>query len=100
MVKELEISDWDPFEIANMIDREISTLLPHRCTDNSSDTFHSFSYQDDCGDEQPHHHFNSFSSASSLQEFIPDLVSKFEELSSRCYWPHGMSSLFITSYCK
>lgn len=99
MVKELEIADWDPFEIANMIDREISALLPHRWQNKCLDTFHTFSYKDDDGDE-PHHHFRSLSSCSSLQESIPDLVSKAEEISNRYYWLHGMSSLSIPSYYK
>ncbi|KAJ1378818.1 Serine/threonine-protein kinase, active site [Sesbania bispinosa] len=86
MVKELEIVDWDPFEIANMIDREISALLPHRRKNNYSDAFHTFSYQDD--DDEPHHHFHSFSSCSSLQEPIPDLISKSEEISGGYYWLH------------
>lgn len=29
MVKELEITDWEPFEIADMIDEEISALIPN-----------------------------------------------------------------------
>ncbi|CAN0901723.1 Probable serine/threonine-protein kinase WNK4 [Linum grandiflorum] len=41
MVKELEIDDWEPSEIAEMIDQEISALLPNRksleCTEHETD---------------------------------------------------------------
>jgi hypothetical protein len=90
MVKELEISDWDPFDIANMINREISALLPHRWKNDCSDSFHTFSYQDDDFDES-RLHFRSISSSSSLHESIPDFVSKSEEISHGYYLLHGMS---------
>ncbi|KAL2317375.1 hypothetical protein Fmac_031251 [Flemingia macrophylla] len=83
MVKELEIADWEPFEIANMIDREISALLPHK---RESDTFSYLDEDDD--DDGPHHHFRSFSSSSSFKESMPDLISKAEEISSGYYWLH------------
>ncbi|XP_027330303.1 probable serine/threonine-protein kinase WNK4 [Abrus precatorius] len=87
MVKELEISDWEPFEIANMIDREISALIPHRRQSNCPDAFHTFSYHDyDDDDDGPHHHFHSLSSCSSFQESVSDLVSKAEQISSGYYW--------------
>lgn len=95
MVKELEISDWDPFDIANMINREISALLPYRWQNNYSDSYNTFSYQDDDGEDEPHFRLRSFSSCSSLQESIPDLVSKVEEISRGYYSLHGMSSLSI-----
>ncbi|KAH1214484.1 hypothetical protein AAZX31_14G189100 [Glycine max] len=89
MVKELEIEDGEPYEIANMIDREISALLPHRRQSSCSDAFHTFNYlDDDCDDDGPHHHFRSFSSSSSFQESMSDLVSKGEEISSGYYWLH------------
>ncbi|KAH1095460.1 hypothetical protein GYH30_040656, partial [Glycine max] len=88
MVKELEIEDGEPYEIANMIDREISALLPHRRQSSCSDAFHTFNYlDDDCDDDGPHHHFRSFSSSSSFQESMSDLVSKddlHDDTSSRC----------------
>lgn len=87
MVKELEISDWDPFDIANMINREISALLPHRWKNDYSDSFHTFSYQDDDVDES-RLHFRSISSSSSLHESIPDFVSKSEEISHGYYLLH------------
>ncbi|RZB69952.1 putative serine/threonine-protein kinase WNK4 isoform D [Glycine soja] len=97
MVKELEIEDGEPYEIANMIDREISALLPHRRQSSCSDAFHTFNYlDDDCDDDGPHHHFRSFSSSSSFQESMSDLVSKGEEISSGYYWLHGMYSWSIS----
>ncbi|XP_057442138.1 probable serine/threonine-protein kinase WNK4 isoform X2 [Lotus japonicus] len=66
MVKELEIYDWDPFAIANMIDREISALLPHRRRSYSSDTFHTFNdLHDDtssrCSSQGTYSNLNYFS---------------------------------------
>ncbi|CAH8366080.1 unnamed protein product [Eruca vesicaria subsp. sativa] len=53
MVKELEITDWDPVEIAEMIDGEISSLLHE-------------------GDETPHdYHSSSSSSQASLFNYMP-----------------------------
>ncbi|XP_047168339.1 probable serine/threonine-protein kinase WNK4 [Vigna umbellata] len=103
MVKELEISDWEPFEIANMIDREISALLPQKRQTSCSDAFHTFSYidDDDCDDnDAPHHHFRSFSSSSSFQESMPDFVSNAEEISTGYYWLHDDSHDDTSSRCS
>ncbi|XP_061353155.1 probable serine/threonine-protein kinase WNK4 [Gastrolobium bilobum] len=86
MVKELEITDWEPFEIANMIEGEISVLLPNRRNSNCSDTCHTFSYQDNDDDEGPHHHFHSISSCSSSQESISGLISRADDISNEHYW--------------
>ncbi|KAA8549494.1 hypothetical protein F0562_001178 [Nyssa sinensis] len=71
MVKELEITDWKPFEIADMIDGEITALVPH-CKkwgkpDDQSDHCHILNYldHDDDDDDGYHHPFYSFSSCSS-----------------------------------
>ncbi|XP_011080727.1 probable serine/threonine-protein kinase WNK4 isoform X1 [Sesamum indicum] len=62
MVKELEITDWRPSEIANMIDGEISGLVPDWKPDNpQSSHFHVLNYQED----DDHH--NLFSPSSSSQ---------------------------------
>ncbi|CAH8358756.1 unnamed protein product [Eruca vesicaria subsp. sativa] len=54
MVKELEITEWDPVEIAKMIDGEISSLVP--------------GWRSEEDDESPHdYHRHSFSSHSSSQ---------------------------------
>lgn len=55
MVKELDISDWRPSEIANMIDGEISGLVPNWKSD-------ILNYQDDDYDNH-----NLFSPSSSSQ---------------------------------
>ncbi|KAL8516438.1 hypothetical protein ACS0TY_014916 [Phlomoides rotata] len=60
MVKELDITDWRPSEIANMIDGEISGLDPNWKSDLSH--FHVLNYQDD--DYDIH---NLFSPSSSSQ---------------------------------
>ncbi|CAL5189805.1 unnamed protein product [Lathyrus oleraceus] len=87
MVKELEISDWDPYDIANMINREISALLPYRWKNENSDSFQTFSYQNDDIDEH-RLHFRSISSCSSLQESIPDSACKADEISRGYYLLH------------
>ncbi|KAK7301577.1 hypothetical protein RJT34_12444 [Clitoria ternatea] len=88
MVKELEITDLEPSDIANMIEGEISVLLPNRGRNsNSSDTFHAFSYRDD-DDEGPRHHFHSVSSCSSSQESISGSASRADDLSNGHYWLH------------
>ncbi|KAL0450925.1 UNVERIFIED_CONTAM: putative serine/threonine-protein kinase WNK5 [Sesamum latifolium] len=80
MVKELEITDWDPLEIANMIDEEISTLVPSWKDSCSSliNQQHSFNYadeEDDNDDNVPHHPFYSTSSFSSSHASLPGLFS-------------------------
>ncbi|KAK1428607.1 hypothetical protein QVD17_17446 [Tagetes erecta] len=54
MVKELEITDWDPTDIADMIEGEISGLIPTWNNLNQDEDDHSIS-------------FHSFSSSSSSQ---------------------------------
>ncbi|KAL0338089.1 UNVERIFIED_CONTAM: putative serine/threonine-protein kinase WNK5 [Sesamum angustifolium] len=80
MVKELEITDWDPLEIANMIDEEISTLVPSWKDSCSSliNQQYSFNYadeEDDNDDNGPHHPFYSASSFSSSHASLPGLFS-------------------------
>ncbi|XP_047955164.1 probable serine/threonine-protein kinase WNK4 isoform X1 [Salvia hispanica] len=63
MVKELEIMDWQPSEIANMIDGEISGLIPDWKAENPhSAHLHVLNYQEDDYDHQ-----NLFSPSSSSQ---------------------------------
>ncbi|XP_076922361.1 putative serine/threonine-protein kinase WNK4 isoform X1 [Bidens hawaiensis] len=54
MVKELEITDWDPCDISDMIEGEISGLIPDWNNINQDEDDHS-------------HSFHSFSSSSSSQ---------------------------------
>lgn len=74
MVKELEISDWEPSEIAVMIEKEISSLVPSYKRGSPQDQHYSFSYEDDDDDgDVTHHPFHYFSSCSSSQTSLPAL---------------------------
>uniref|UniRef100_A0A5B6Z819 non-specific serine/threonine protein kinase n=2 Tax=Davidia involucrata TaxID=16924 RepID=A0A5B6Z819_DAVIN len=74
MVKELEITDWEPFEIADMIDGEISALVPRWKKwgqPHQSDHRHILNYlEDDDG-----HPFYSLSSSSSSQMSLSGLIN-------------------------
>ncbi|XP_022947185.1 probable serine/threonine-protein kinase WNK4 isoform X1 [Cucurbita moschata] len=73
MVKELEISDWEPFEIADMIEGEISALVPNWNRSELSNHSLSFSYAEDNDDDVLcHRNFrsNSSSSQATLLGFI------------------------------
>ncbi|XP_065852501.1 probable serine/threonine-protein kinase WNK5 isoform X2 [Euphorbia lathyris] len=77
MVKELEISDWQPFEIAEMIEEQITSLIPNwKQLDFSSHHQHSFYSYDDADDDDEEEDndngeirdpFHSFCSRSSSQ---------------------------------
>jgi len=84
MVKELDITDWDPSEIATMIEAEISMLLPDKTN----------SYQDDENNKSPrhYHHFPSVSSCSSSQESLSSALNRADDISNGYSWNHGMSS--------
>nr|GLL36801.1 probable serine/threonine-protein kinase WNK5 [Ipomoea trifida] len=84
MVKELEITDWMPLDIAEMIDEEISALVP-TWTSTQYQKQHSFNYIDDddeddddnnVGISTTRHPFYSLSSQSSSQASLPDLLEK------------------------
>ncbi|XP_040993778.1 probable serine/threonine-protein kinase WNK4 [Juglans microcarpa x Juglans regia] len=88
MVKELEIADWDPFEIADMIEGEISALIPHwkKWDVSHPENYHTFNYQDDDGDDGgPCHPFHSFSSCSS-SEALPSGLNRIDEVAEQCGW--------------
>lgn len=94
MVKELEITEWQPFEIAKMIDEEISNLVPSWKNSTSSDQIpqmQSFtSYEDDDDDDNsPHNPFYSCSSFSSSHDSLPCHFSNYN-------WLHGMLIFTIT----
>lgn len=63
MVKELEITDWEPLDIADMIEGEISALVP---TWNSDQHTHILNLNHD-EDDDHNHPFRSLSSSSSSQ---------------------------------
>jgi WNK lysine deficient protein kinase len=92
MVKELEITDWEPFEIADMIEGEISALVPHwRKRDLSHpETHHTFNYQDDDDDDGPHHPFHSFSSCSSSHVSATGLI-RIDEMTDHYDWLQGIA---------
>ncbi|GAV58629.1 LOW QUALITY PROTEIN: Pkinase domain-containing protein, partial [Cephalotus follicularis] len=61
MVKELEITDWEPFKIAEMIDGEISALVPE-WKKWDSEAYRKFNCHED--DDVPHQPLHSFSPCS------------------------------------
>lgn len=75
MVKELEITDWEPFEIAEMIDEEISVLVPQwkKREWPHSEAYHTFNYEED--EDGYHHPLYSFPSCSSSQASLPGLIT-------------------------
>lgn len=94
MVKELEISDWEPSEIAQMIENEISSLIPSWKAWGSPrehNDQHSFSYEDDNDDDDDivHHPFFS-SSCSSSHSSLPNLKPPhFHNMNSSPNWLQG-----------
>ncbi|KAL8526494.1 hypothetical protein ACS0TY_015625 [Phlomoides rotata] len=86
MVKELEITDWEPIEIAKMIDEEISNLVPSWKNSTSSDqipqmqSFISYDDDDDDDENTPHNPFYSCSSFSSSNDSLPCLFSHYDWL--------------------
>ncbi|KAF5941057.1 hypothetical protein HYC85_022224 [Camellia sinensis] len=96
MVKELEITDWDPSEIAQMIDDEISGLVPTWKESPRHHNQHSFAYDEDDDDSSSTHHpFYSLSSHSSSHGSLPGLYtspkgSQFhgtnDSTNFGCYW--------------
>ncbi|KAK9280524.1 hypothetical protein L1049_014216 [Liquidambar formosana] len=88
MVKELEITDWEPFEIADMIDGEISALVPHwkKWDMPQPEPYHTYDYQED--DDGPQHPFHSCSSCSSSQASISGLITsrRMEETTRGSDW--------------
>ncbi|KAJ8543570.1 hypothetical protein K7X08_006093 [Anisodus acutangulus] len=90
MVKELEITDWKPHEIANMIDGEISGLVPQwkKWNQFESIDYHVLSYKDD--DNDRHNPFQGFSSSSSQVSLSGLLSSQVIDVNSKDrHWLHG-----------
>lgn len=69
MVKELDITDWTPSEIADMIDGEISGLLPSQKKLDQPLTghYHTIDYGED-DDDDHNSPFYDFSSCSSSEK--------------------------------
>lgn len=89
MVKELEITDWEPFEIANMIEGEISALVPNWKTE----AYHTINYQDD--DDGPQRPSHSHSSCSSSHTSLSGLISShgINGVTNGCDWLQGMAHI-------
>ncbi|KAG7560479.1 Protein kinase-like domain superfamily [Arabidopsis thaliana x Arabidopsis arenosa] len=68
MVKELEIVDWDPLEIAAMIENEISLLVPNWRANDSSIRHQSFGHEDDEDNGEAEGRTRLVSSASSSHD--------------------------------
>ncbi|KAL2899383.1 putative serine/threonine-protein kinase WNK4 [Bienertia sinuspersici] len=66
MVEELEIDDWDPQEIAEMIDAEISILMPHwkNWVSSRFQPYNSYDYKEDDNDGARHLYLSSSCSSS------------------------------------
>lgn len=81
MVRELEISDREPMEIAEMIEEEISSLVPmwKKSSLPLKNHHHSFSCEDDDDDDEIRSPFHTFSSRSSSQASLPNFSSPFSD---------------------
>lgn len=85
MVKELEIMDWRPSEIANMIDGEISGLVPEWKVENThSAHLHVLNYHEDDYD-----HHNLFSPSSSSQVSALGSISS-HKTDAKPHWLQGI----------
>ncbi|XP_024975440.1 probable serine/threonine-protein kinase WNK4 isoform X2 [Cynara cardunculus var. scolymus] len=102
MVKELEITDWEPSDIAGMIDGEISALMPtwndnpHR-PDNSQIVNLN---QDE--DDDHHHPFRSLSSSSSSQLSFSGMATpqQTDGMASGTDWLQVSGTYSNLSYCS
>lgn len=75
MVKELEITDWEPLEIAGMIHNEIIRLVP-----SWNRSFTTYDEDEDSDDNSPHHPFYASSSLSSSQASLPGIFLPHDPL--------------------
>lgn len=99
MVKELEISDLEPLEIAEMIEQEISTIVPtwRNCDNSKYEKQHSFNYDEE--DDNHHPFFSSPPSRSSSHGSLPMFCASFNNNGNLCGshypfaqdWPQGTS---------
>lgn len=88
MVKELEITDWEPSEIAKMIEEEIFALIPSwkEWAASPENNQHSFVYEEDDDDDERYHPFCSYASESPSRDSFQDLSISCENQSQS---PHG-----------
>ncbi|GLU17865.1 hypothetical protein SLE2022_342150 [Rubroshorea leprosula] len=102
MVKELEIDDWEPLEIAEMIEEELSSLVP-TWRERGLSQFphqHSFNYEEEDGVDIKHP-FYATSSGSSSPASLPAFISSYEaqfhggmNATSSQNWPQEAEDLF------
>jgi WNK lysine deficient protein kinase len=105
MVKELEITDWEPLEISEMIEDEISSLVPgwKATTSLNLHQQHSFVYvESDEEDDHPFYYSPSHSSHASLpihdhshpgHDWLQDNISNGnDESSSECSYKYSTMS--------
>ncbi|XP_021687864.2 probable serine/threonine-protein kinase WNK5 isoform X2 [Hevea brasiliensis] len=81
MVKELEITDWGPMEIAEMIEEQITSLIPNWEEWDFSQVYHrqhSFNYDDE-EEDRTHHPFHSISSRNSSQASLLALNPSYDK---------------------
>ncbi|XP_060202607.1 probable serine/threonine-protein kinase WNK5 isoform X1 [Lycium barbarum] len=99
MVKELDITDWDPLQIADMIDNEISALIPTWKKSYSFQNYeqqHSFNYVEDDDNENTRNPFYYISSHSSSQLSLPGLLPSYESAFHQGKLDHDwLQGLFI-----
>ncbi|KAF6174373.1 hypothetical protein GIB67_027844 [Kingdonia uniflora] len=76
MVKELEITDKEPHEIAEVIEKEISALAP-QWKEHEDQLNQSLSYQEEYEEDRSFYSFSSRSSQSSLSCLLPSLHGHF-----------------------
>lgn len=80
MVKELDITEWDPHEIAEMIEDEIASLVPGWKASGSPDSLlqlqHSFDFNNDDDDDENHPPDDLYSSPS--HDSLAGLPESFE----------------------
>ncbi|KAL5550644.1 hypothetical protein UlMin_000820 [Ulmus minor] len=89
MVRELEISDWEPSEIAEMIEEEISSLVPSWKREHNRQ--HSFSYEDEDDDDdvvtrRPFYSSSNSSSHNSLLAFNSSQLLSQNKMTSDHNW--------------
>ncbi|KAE8694928.1 putative serine/threonine-protein kinase WNK4 [Hibiscus syriacus] len=93
MVKELDIDDWEPLEIADMIEEEISSLVPTGKDWGTSQVHHqhSFKYDDDDEDDDQSGIYHPFYATSSHSSYDAQF-SHGKNSISKCNWSQDVFS--------
>ncbi|GER55730.1 kinase [Striga asiatica] len=90
MVKELEITDWEPIEIANMIEKEVSALVPSVSSNIHEQQSFYYNEDDDSDENSPRHPFYHASSFSSSHDSRPGMFTsdddRFYQVNSQHDW--------------